>query len=1108
MSETPDQCYPREVIVSCMRGQLDGDTARSVLDHMGRCTVCASTADTVGPEDDPLLKQLSRSSRHQSEQGHSSGKVANLIARVSRLQYSRQPIHIPGYQIQGRIGRGGMGDVWKAIELASGIQVAIKLIASNLQTDWEIEHRFKKEATALQAFDTEHVVRFRDFGSHEGNMFLVMDWAEGADLKEVLAEEGPLPVQLACKLIRQACTGLSAIHKAGLVHRDIKPANLVMSPAGNLQIVDFGLVRDTNSDTQHSQFTCAGQVLGTLDYIAPEQIRGQEEISPSADIYAAGCTFYELLTGAPPFKEHVSNWDKGSAHLQGEFPDVRRIRPDTPEYVADLIGDMTRLKQSERPSAEQVVELLSNTTTTETKNRLTSIKKIAALAASLMFCIVAASSVSLHLNKQHAERSESTKPMVERIDTREIQWSDGNFDPEFSGVVSRPANLKGVARWQVYTKTPQASASAIQWSHSGDQIAILAYDGKTRLYTVAGDRLDLLQVFPNGRRMIERGLLSFSHDDRLVAIANEQSSEIEIWEVITRKAEHYRLVGRIQLPNAAAAHPTALAWHPKLNRLAAATNLGESEHSVMVWDLARDGVDTLVFQRTAHSETICGIAWNGTGDLLFSAGADSWVRSWNVAKQSESASHKLSGPATAIAISPSSAKLVVADREGHLSIYNSSLEESHTIRFDHETVSRVDFVNEDAILLSGLQIWKCDLNSDSVQSFVNPGNNTPVVTSYCRPGSRGLAVADPYLNIDVYPPDGSKPKALIAEGDLRVACIAPHPRSSEQWVIGLCDGTVRSWNARNGKTSTIAQHDHCIGDIAFSPDGKKLASSDYWNGNGIQISKPNENGAQRIWLFDHTKEVPAIAWSPDSVWIASVSFDGSARVANTIAYDQVSMPPLHTGDTPLRAIAFRSDGGRLAFGGDDSVVYLHTGALDGFARLDEIPVPGAIESLAWSPDGQEIAVSVMHNSEILILDSETGNVLRRTTAPHRNYGLKWSGDRRFVFSGTFGLLHATSLQPLESQIGKYGAFSADSKRGAFAGRYSPIQQFDLASMEFNRCWVPTRESGATFSTSGMPSASTLESLMDTFYCLVDDGTEELKLIPSAQFYERFLEETK
>jgi serine/threonine-protein kinase len=207
---------------------------------------------------------------------------------------------VPGYEILEPLGRGGMGEVFRAKDLERGSIVAVKVILPELARDPEFRRRFEKESEVAASVSDPHVVRVRDSGeTADGILFLAMDLIDGTDLQSLIDAGGRLSAEKALPLLRDTAAGLDAIHAGGLVHRDMKPGNLLVKLGRPSQgfIADFGLARSIESATT---LTSRGNFLGTLDYASPEQVSGKD-LDARSDVYSLACVFFHALVGDPPF---------------------------------------------------------------------------------------------------------------------------------------------------------------------------------------------------------------------------------------------------------------------------------------------------------------------------------------------------------------------------------------------------------------------------------------------------------------------------------------------------------------------------------------------------------------------------------------------------------------------------------------------------------------------------------------------------------------------------------------------------------------------------------------------------------------------------------------
>jgi tRNA A-37 threonylcarbamoyl transferase component Bud32 len=249
-----------------------------------------------------------------------------------------------GYRIEGVLGRGGMGIVYLAGEPELGRQIALKVIRAELADDSDFRRRFASESRAAAAIEHPKVISVYRAGEHRGRPYLAMRYVPGRNLQARIAAEGRLRPELAASLTYDVAEGLDAIHAAGLVHRDVKPANIIVSDRDggtSAYLTDFGLAKSAASE---SGMTRTGEVIGSLDYLAPEQIEGRR-VDARTDVYALGCVLFELLTGTVPFPGRESS-AKLWAHLNEAPPSVDRW-PDRALTELDPVVRRAMAKNSE-----------------------------------------------------------------------------------------------------------------------------------------------------------------------------------------------------------------------------------------------------------------------------------------------------------------------------------------------------------------------------------------------------------------------------------------------------------------------------------------------------------------------------------------------------------------------------------------------------------------------------------------------------------------------------------------------------------------------------------------------------------------------------------------
>ncbi|MEA2450405.1 MAG: serine/threonine kinase PknH [Thermoleophilaceae bacterium] len=246
------------------------------------------------------------------------------------------------YRIEELLGEGGMGFVYRATT-PSGETVALKLVKGEIAKDDVFRRRFDREARTAARVGHPNVVPVLDTGEHDGIPYMAQKFITGGSLEHRIKRDGRLGLPFTLDICTQVADGLDAMHAEGLIHRDVKPANILLDEQDKAYITDFGLMKDREA----SVLTRPGQALGSMDYMAPEQIRG-EEVTAQSDVYALGCVMCECLSGKPPFADRQGMrilW----AHLQEDPPDPLADRPDVPADVGWAVLRALEKEPEKRP---------------------------------------------------------------------------------------------------------------------------------------------------------------------------------------------------------------------------------------------------------------------------------------------------------------------------------------------------------------------------------------------------------------------------------------------------------------------------------------------------------------------------------------------------------------------------------------------------------------------------------------------------------------------------------------------------------------------------------------------------------------------------------------
>ena len=266
------------------------------------------------------------------------------------------------YRLLEKLGEGGMGVVYRALHVELERVVALKVVRSDRVGDTQAVERFRREIKAAGKLEHPNIVLAHDARQIDGTHLLVMEFIEGLDLAQLIDLEGPLPIADACEAARQAALGLQHAHEHQLIHRDVKPSNLMLARNGAVKILDLGLARLHSAEEGAGGTTGEGFVIGTPDYMAPEQASGSHDVDARSDIYELGCTLYALLIGDPPFTgpTHRQAYEKMMAQVHEPPVPVRERRSEVPEPLSKIVERMLAKAPSDRyGTAAEVAQALA-----------------------------------------------------------------------------------------------------------------------------------------------------------------------------------------------------------------------------------------------------------------------------------------------------------------------------------------------------------------------------------------------------------------------------------------------------------------------------------------------------------------------------------------------------------------------------------------------------------------------------------------------------------------------------------------------------------------------------------------------------------------------------
>jgi serine/threonine protein kinase len=365
-------CPDQEELVAYFEGAGPEITATRLEEHLEQCTTCVDILETLEhPVEDRYVVFLNRIAQTQTDSAmpadEHAGPIAELIERLLKLRpVTSTPrvssiSRIGNYEILEPIDQGGMGSIYRGRHVSMDREVAVKLLRPDRVGDSRSESRFELEMRAVARMSHPNVVRAFDAGRVMGMHYLVMELVEGVDLSNLLRKFGKLPIPVACEIVRQTALGLGHVHDHALIHRDLKPANILLTYDGNIKVLDLGLAMLHDLDARE-RLTSDEHVLGTLDYMAPEQLTDSRHVDHRVDIYSLGATLLKLLTGSTPHAstKYKSAMDRFRDLATGRMPEIDWNEAGVPIELQSVLMKMLATDSLLRyESASEVAESLA-----------------------------------------------------------------------------------------------------------------------------------------------------------------------------------------------------------------------------------------------------------------------------------------------------------------------------------------------------------------------------------------------------------------------------------------------------------------------------------------------------------------------------------------------------------------------------------------------------------------------------------------------------------------------------------------------------------------------------------------------------------------------------
>ncbi len=991
-------------------GRLDDQSFAAVEEHVATCSDCEAVVSRISGDTFTALlrsaqslsdtpKPIAEATFVEESQGESGATSAwGTAENEGPPDLPAALVSSPRYLPVRLLGHGGMGAVWLAEHRVMGRQVAVKAIRPEFLAKVGAVERFRREVQAAARLHHPNIVTAYDAEQAGETHLLAMEYVEGVNLADELRQRGPLPVAVACDVVRQAASGLQHAFSCGLIHRDLKPHNLMRTADGTVKILDFGLAVLADVGEREGGLTGQNVVLGTPDYIAPEQAEDSHAADVRSDIYSLGCTLYHLLTGRVPFPGD-SVLRKLDAHRNQEPQPLRTIRPEIPAELAAVVARMMAKRPADRyqTPAEVVAALDPSRLAPIARRRRRLLVALATgvLAAAAIFAVI-----RLPAGKDREIVIKTDDPEIEvvvkgdrivrivdpksgkayQLDRTDLTLALAD-DPDGLAIMldgERPVILrrKGqkIATVRLERKVPGVGdkvGEVRRFAWGGGQVMSVAFSTDGR-WAVSGDEAGTVRLWdlrtgqevrrlPDHRQQVQT--VAFSPDGSKV-LSGGKDSVLRLSDAVTGR--------EIRCFAGHKAGVVRAAFSPDGQRILA----GDWEGGLRLWDV-ESGIDLQNFQ--GHTKATHAVAFSPDGKTAASGSADTTIRLWDLKTGKEVRRIDANAKCvTGVAFSPDSRRLLSSHMDGTLRWWD---------------------------VATGNELRRFTVQTDTLQDLALSADGRWAVTGggFDITGGGWKYGTDFALRLS----DVADGKELYCfKGHVNSIIQVALSRDGRYALSGSVDGTMRLWRLpyplpaeKVGEVRRFEGHEGPVRAVAYSPDGRYLLS-----GSGY----PNGDRTVRLWdvaagkeirrFEGHTDQVFCVAYSPDGRRALSGGGDRTIRLWDVQSGKEIRRFQGHAGS--ILSLAFSPDGRYALSGGGEGDRTVRLWDVETGNEVRKFEGGGWVVGVAFSPDGRR-AFSASNDGTVLVWEVGTGKQLRsyQGTPNAISHAVACSPDGRQVIFG-------------------------------------------------------------------------------------------------------------